>query len=101
MKSLKSYSLAVAVGASLSLLFLLLSTGASSTRSEAATRARLRELYGRLPLSFEANRGQTDDRAKFLSRGNGYTLFLSSIEAVRVLRQGRRQPPPLRQTPAP
>ncbi|MDD5035849.1 MAG: hypothetical protein PHE55_13945 [Methylococcaceae bacterium] len=32
------------------------------------------ESYGKLPLSFEANRGQTDDQVKFLSRGQGYSL---------------------------
>jgi len=39
--------------------------------------ARLRENYGKLPLSFEENRGQADARVKFLSQGNGYTLLLS------------------------
>jgi hypothetical protein len=34
------------------------------------------------PLSFEANTGQTDRRVKFLSRGSGYELFLTSEEAV-------------------
>jgi len=43
--------------------------------------------YGKLPLSFEANRGQTDSRVKFLSRGAGYTLFLTPREAVLSLRQ--------------
>jgi photosystem II stability/assembly factor-like uncharacterized protein len=38
--------------------------------------------YGDLPLSFEANRGQTDSRVKFLSRGSGYNLFLTAKEAV-------------------
>ena len=36
----------------------------------------------RLPLSFEANQGQTDPRVKFLARGPGYTLFLTPTEAV-------------------
>ena len=40
------------------------------------------ERYGKLPLGFEVNRGQTDSRVKFLSRGRGYTLFLTSNEAV-------------------
>ncbi|HUO06200.1 MAG TPA: SBBP repeat-containing protein [Candidatus Binataceae bacterium] len=43
-------------------------------------------LYGKIPLSFEANHGQTDSRVKFLSRGNGYTLFLTPDEAVLSLR---------------
>ena len=43
--------------------------------------------YGRLSLSFEANRGQTDEQVKFLSRGNGYTVFLAPNEAVLALRE--------------
>ena len=38
--------------------------------------------YGKLPLSFEANRGQADSRVKYLSRGRGYNLFLTGNEAV-------------------
>jgi uncharacterized protein (TIGR03437 family) len=37
---------------------------------------------GKLPLSFEANQGQTDGRVQFLSRGPDRTLFLTSTEAV-------------------
>ena len=33
--------------------------------------------YAKLPLSFEANQGQTDARVKFVSRGPGYTMFLT------------------------
>lgn len=41
------------------------------------------------PLTFEANVGQTDRRVNFLSRGQGYTLFLAAGEAVlRLPRQG-------------
>ena len=39
-------------------------------------------LYAQLPLSFEANQGQTDKQVKFLSRGRGYGLFLTGDEAV-------------------
>jgi hypothetical protein len=39
-----------------------------------------------VPLSFEANQGQMDSRVKFLSRGDGYSLFLTSQEAVFTLR---------------
>src|SRR5437899_155702 len=48
----------------------------------------LLETYGKLPLSFEANDGQADSQVKFLSRGRGYTLFLTSTETVLVLREG-------------
>jgi hypothetical protein len=56
---------------------------------------RLVEAYGKLPLSFEANQGQTDRQVKFLSRGSGYSLFLTGNEAVLSLRKsnsnGKRQ----------
>jgi len=35
-----------------------------------------------LPMFFEANLGQTDPRVKFLSRGHGYSLFLTANEAL-------------------
>ncbi|MCH8126155.1 SBBP repeat-containing protein, partial [candidate division KSB1 bacterium] len=43
--------------------------------------------YGKIPMHFEANQGQADDKVKFLSRGGGYTLFLTSNEAVLSLRK--------------
>jgi uncharacterized protein (TIGR03437 family) len=48
-----------------------------------------------VPLSFEANQGQTDSQVKFLSRGDGYSLFLTSHEAVFRLRPpaGAKAPP--------
>src|SRR5258706_13407486 len=51
----------------------------------AATDARMSESYGKLPLQFEANRGQTDKAVRFLSRGPGYSLYLTAGEAVLVL----------------
>ena len=38
--------------------------------------------YGKLPLSFESNHGQTDSWVDFISRGLGYTIFLAGNEAV-------------------
>ena len=55
------------------------------SRSPAASKMGLIENYGRLPLSFEANHGQTDSQVKFLSRGHGYSLFLTAGEAVLTL----------------
>src|SRR5262245_19113748 len=40
------------------------------------------ERYGLLPLTFEPNVGQTAAEVDFLSRGSGYTLFLTNQEAV-------------------
>ena len=62
-------------------------------KSEAATtievfspeKVELQSSYGKLPMSFEANSGQTDDQVKFLSRGNNYTLFLTPNDAVLAL----------------
>lgn len=45
------------------------------------------DVYGKLPLTFEANQGQSNSRVKFLSRGDGYTLFLTSTEAVLSLQK--------------
>jgi hypothetical protein len=49
------------------------------------------EAYGKLPLSFEANNGQTDPRVQFLARGAGYSLFLTGNEAVFVLSRRDKQ----------
>src|SRR5437867_11885096 len=69
-------------------LALLASTSApnatrSSDQSPGAGRS---DRYGNLPLTFEANRGQTDSAVEFLARGDGYGLFLTRSEAVLRLR---------------
>ena len=58
---------------------------AGSTPVDASAKARIAQRYGQLPLSFESNQGQTDGAVKFLARGPGYDLFLTSTEAVLVL----------------
>jgi len=71
-------------------------------QSDEAVRVRARESYGKLPLQFEANQGQTDPRVKFLSRGGGYTLFLTSTEANLVFAKSRpREGDPLQATSRP
>ena len=40
-----------------------------------------------LPFVFEVNQGQTDRKVKFLARGNGYALFLTSDAAVLAFRR--------------
>jgi len=65
----------------------------AADKVETRVRARAVESYGRLSLSFEANQGQTDRRVKFLSRGSGYSLFLTGNEAVLALKKpGARSP---------
>jgi hypothetical protein len=51
-------------------------------------RARAMKTFAALPMTFEANSGQTDPRVKFLSRAPGYTLFLADQEAVLSLSSG-------------
>jgi len=57
-----------------------------------AAAAGVAERYGKLPLSFEANQGQTDARVKFLARGPGYAVFLTADEAVLTLRPAENPP---------
>lgn len=78
----------------------ILTTNVSSRRSDPpekrstkqgqlahTSQPRLAQNYGKLPLSFELNKGQTDSQVKFLSRGRGYTMFLTGNEAVLSLRR--------------
>ncbi len=56
-----------------------------------ASPLRIASAYGRLPLSFEANQGQSDPRVKFLARGSGYGLYLTANTAVLALRASGKQ----------
>src|SRR5205823_1636095 len=62
----------------------------SLEKPDHAAQARVMEAYGKLPLSFEANRGQMDSDVKFFSRGSGYSIFLTPTEAVLSLSSGSR-----------
>ncbi|MEP7341654.1 MAG: SBBP repeat-containing protein [Acidobacteriota bacterium] len=59
----------------------------SISQPDEATLQRLTAAYAKSPLRFEANQGQMDKEVKFISQGDGYTLFLTSSEAVLALRQ--------------
>src|SRR5207244_5860101 len=73
-----------------SLILTLLVTAACGTvpasvtpaKSDAASHVRVSEAYGKLPLYFEANKGQTDEQVRFLARSSRSTLFLTPSEAV-------------------
>ena len=54
----------------------------------ATARARVQAAYAALPLAFERNDGQTDERVKYMARTRGYALFLTQNEAVFSLRSG-------------
>ena len=59
---------------------------ASAEPAGSAVRARAAEAYGKLPMRFEANEGQSGGQVKFVSRGREYTLFLTSSDAVFALK---------------
>ena len=77
------------VGASCAVQVITDRRPSTASEPDAATTARVQAVHGRLPLHFEANQGQTDEQVKFLSRGNGYTLFLTPTEAVLALTETR------------
>ena len=54
--------------------------------------------YGRFPLSFVANRGQSGDNIRYLASGPGYTLGLTPTEAIlglQIANRGLRNVKPL------
>jgi len=46
--------------------------------------------FGKLPLMFEPNVGQTDPRVRFIARGSNYGLFLTDQDVVLSLRRSQR-----------
>src|SRR6267378_3046673 len=64
---------------------------ATPSTSDGTARVLPSESYGKLPLYFEANRGQTDEQVRFLARGSRSTIFLTRSEAVLVFTD-REQP---------
>jgi hypothetical protein len=86
-------------------LFLLTCAGAKAgTASAPAPSDAARHTaanYGKIPLSFEPNKGQTDASVKFLSRGSGYSLFLTKDEVVLNLERQNASATGKDQKPAP
>ena len=80
------------IAANIALQLLGWSAANADDKVERLPQVRVSETYGRLPLYFEANRGQTDPQVKFISRGDGYVLFLTSREAVLALNAPTGQP---------
>jgi hypothetical protein len=50
-------------------------SAATAPEPSSALKAEIESNYGKLPLSFEANQGQTDSQVKFLARGRGVRPF--------------------------
>jgi hypothetical protein len=91
-------SVAVALAIATLFIFVMIHHGRSATRALSSQSARVAATksvpanfdwskYGQLPLEFEVNEGQTAPDVRFLSHGDGYTLFLTGDEAVMTLRQ--------------
>src|SRR6266404_2097491 len=71
-----------------------------SIRKQNTSRARLAETYGKLPLRFEPNVGQTSGQVQYFSRGRGYTVFLTREEVVLALERTNQESNVNRQPPA-
>ena len=65
-------------------------TVAPPRRTPGPTGAAVSDVRSRLPLSFEANQGQLDERVRFFARGLGYSLFLTPDEAVLASHDDKR-----------
>ena len=71
----------------------------SASRNDLKAQTKVLDQYGKLPLSFEANDGQTDRKVNFISRGHGYSLFLTGQEAVIALKTAAARSPELKGLP--
>ena len=58
-----------------------------ATAPSAAQKENFARDYGKLPLAFEVNQGQTAPEVRYLAHGPSYQLFLTNQEAVLTLRQ--------------
>jgi hypothetical protein len=63
-----------------------------SVNASTTSKQQIMTAFGELPLSFEANRGQTDSRVKFVSHSQGHTLFLTGTEMVLALSRHHSSP---------
>ncbi len=66
---------------------------ATPTPQQKPSPHKINKTFGKLPLRFEANEGQTNSSVKYLSRGPGYSLYLTPQEAVLVLTSGDASKP--------
>src|SRR5579864_5455519 len=75
------YVILAAVSLTLSLNAKQRSPGAATQANAEPQRTAVLQNYGKLPMSFEVNEGQTDSKVRFLTRSQSFQLFL---EASRV-----------------
>src|SRR5205809_1872422 len=51
-------------------------------RSSEFSTTNVKATYGKLPLQFEKNDGQSDSQIQFRAQGSGYGIYLTASEAV-------------------
>jgi len=68
-------------------------TAVPSSQPGTALQGRIASAFSNLPLTFEANRGQTSASAKFIARGSGYSTFLTTGGLVLSLRSSKTVSP--------
>ena len=73
----------------ITVLFLLGTLSFALAKQEDVTKAeiKLEQMFDKMPLVFEANKGQFSEDTHFLSRGPGYSLFLAPTESKILLIQ--------------
>ena len=64
----------------------LFATGVGAASAESPAGEKQAANFGKIPLSFEVNQGQTYPRVQFVSHGRGYSLYLAPGEAYVSLR---------------
>ena len=83
----KAIPISITVAALAALILLIKSGPPAGASARSSTEKPSVADYKTLPVYFEQNRGQTDSRVRFLSRGPGYTVFLTAEGAVMALRK--------------
>jgi hypothetical protein len=78
-------SLVTLCAAALSFSGIAATAQTSVIQPPAPAKAKVAANYGKLPLSFEPNRGQVDPSVQFLARGSHYSVMLQPSAATLVL----------------
>ncbi|HTK95654.1 MAG TPA: SBBP repeat-containing protein [Terriglobales bacterium] len=91
-KTLPSAFLGLTLTTAVALLSLpLTSTSAAAPRAaDNGQKTAILQKFAQAPLTFEENRGQADAQARYIARGQGYSLFLTQDSAVLSLRAPER-----------
>jgi hypothetical protein len=65
-----------------------------ASNDSALEKSHLAERFGKIPLHFEPNAGQTGKQAKFISHGKEYSLFLTADQAILALHKSKTKERP-------